>query len=279
MNPIASSFVPTVLSHAPTHDTSDAFSTSIGLEELSVSTQTMFRALATEQDAHRQTQTALDEVRANLAASEAANAKMKKQIKSLVSAVNMLGSIVKHNQTRLQPVEPTTPRKANIKPAKEPSPIVYDVLAGQKAKYEGRADTSTSVPQSDSGIDSEPVVKTRSRAGTADPFNLDLLQSPSSSDSNAAALNRTLRKHFLPTDSNNSDTLSASVDQREKLSLLHLTPEQFSKVQNALAAAKEGSPTPTRQSELPENQDNLNRSGLRSQDEVKVSKSLSFDFS
>ena len=233
MNPIASSFVPS----APTASYS-------GLDNMAISTQTMFRALETEQQAHHRTKAALEKALAKVQDVEAENTKMAKETKSLVAAVNMLGGIIKHNKGNLRTRDPpTTSIKKSRKESSvdvtdqvksrnpsEPQPILYDVLARRRAEL---ADHESSVTDSASVQDSATTEKATFQADRSDLFNLDLLKSPTSTDSTSlAAISRKLRKHFLlDTDEDYSGTFTKANGETE---LIHITPEQ---VKNAAMGA------------------------------------------
>ena len=226
MNPIASSFVPSAQAQpSPT-----------GLNDITVSTQTMFRALATEQEAHHRTLSKLQDA-------EVENKKMKQEVKSLVQAVNMLGTIIKHNQTRFNLVDaPATSAKQAAKPREpvsvkletkpEPKPILYDVLARRKVEY---AEQEESAPTESDSVSSTGTTKqVKSQAGEFDLFNLDLLKSPTSTDSTgAAAISSKLRKHFL-LDSDSDDQLALTAGTTSKHTdeslLIQIIPGQVRQV-------------------------------------------------
>jgi hypothetical protein len=132
MNPIASAFVPSAPTFNPT------------FEDSVMTAQAVVRALVAEQQAHGLTQISLQESAEKVQDLEAENKKMSKQIKSLVEAVNMLGSIIKHNEKNMKPFgSPLSHKKASrvqkeeveIGEEPQPQPIVYDVLARQREEY------------------------------------------------------------------------------------------------------------------------------------------------
>lgn len=191
MNPIASIFVPS------------GRLTTYGSDEATITLQALARSLAAEQHAHHATQIALEDSLSRVKELEGDMKKIEKQNKSLVSAVNMLGGIIKHNQHKVSRKD-LTPTKLNSsveevkaepeEPVHQMSPIVYDVLAKQLAEKEGRNCTEVEVA---SVADSLQVNEAGSTTDDTDLFNLELLQSPEREETAGSALCRTLRRHFF----------------------------------------------------------------------------------
>ena len=220
MNPVASTFVPSVLPNR--HDSDDATTTLHALA----------RSLASEQNAHHATQIALEEALNKVSELENSMKKIEKQNKSLVSAVNMLGGIIKHNQHKLRKRD-QTPTKPDIssedvnaelsEPVEQVSPIVYDVLAKQLAQKENRSGMETEATSVADSVQVKPIKP----ADDTDLFNLELLKRPVQEDSAESALRRTLRRHFIESsDEDNTARLSRVVSPVQSANqLISVSPD------------------------------------------------------
>ena len=221
MNPVASMFVPSGLQ------------TRYDSDEAATTLHALARSLASEQNAHHATQMALEEAMNKVSELEVSMKNMEKQNKSLVSAVNMLGGIIKHNQHKLRKRDqtPTKPKisseadNADVdEPADQVSPIVYDVLAKQLAE-KGRSSTETEATSVADTVEVNPI----GPADDSDLFNLDLLKRPVHEDNAGSALRRTLRRHFFA--SSDEENTSHLVDVLNPLQntdeLISISPEDY----------------------------------------------------
>ncbi|RMZ86316.1 hypothetical protein DV736_g6457, partial [Chaetothyriales sp. CBS 134916] len=118
MNPVTTPFVPV---HVPDLSFTD-------LSNLFISTQTMFRALETEQGAHHHTKIQLECALARIKKLEAEQAKRKEQVSSLCASVKMLGGIIKHNKANPYNQAPT-------QMSSEQEYVSHDTSAQQKARH------------------------------------------------------------------------------------------------------------------------------------------------
>jgi hypothetical protein len=136
MNPIAFTFVPR------------ASPINLSYEDATTALHALTRSLASEQRAHRDTQLVLGSAHTRIAELEASLEEISKQNKQLLSKVNMMGSIIKHNQHKARdeewtPVKPKTPHSLD-----EGSPIIHDVLAKRLADKAERGGSETDVNSS-----------------------------------------------------------------------------------------------------------------------------------
>lgn len=219
MNPVASTFVPSGLQ------------TRYDSDEAATTLHALARSLASEQNAHHATQVGLEEAMNKVSELEGSMKKIEKQNKSLVSAVNMLGGIIKHNQHKLRKRD-QTPTKPDIsseadnadldEPVNQVSPIVYDVLAKQLAE-KGRSSTESEA----TGVADSVQVNPTGPADNADLFNLELLKRPVHEDGAGSALRRTLRRHFFKSsDEENAGHLSDVITPLQNTDeLISVSPE------------------------------------------------------
>ena len=231
MNPVASTFVPT----APV--------TSYGFDDPAITLQALARSLAVEQHAHHTTQVALEDALTKVAELQDEVKKVGNQNKSLLSAVDMLGGIIKHNQHKLikTPTKfgdtPNVVEPEEDEPVNQVSPIVYDVLARQLADNERRRSEeaeATSVADS---------VQVNRSTDDSELFNLDLLKAAEYGTSADSAFTRSLRRHFFETpEEDNSGRLSRVTSpplRADKLISISPDDDRPDKKYNSLMAASQ----------------------------------------
>ena len=245
MNPVAGTFVPR------------GATLGFGLDDQNASLHALVRSLAAEQYAHHNTQIALEDAKAKVSELtgqlEAANM----QDKRMKAQMDMLKGIIKHNRHEIEAETPTkliTEENTPKDPGPQITPIVYDVLARQRANRAAReaaeAEAEDEIANTVSVKEEEQLSTPRMRATpTIDDINLfrlDMLKSPSNGDPEQSAISRSLRRHFQEsvstTEDSQADRLSRVITPppaQKPNTLISLSPEELAKNEtySSLAAA------------------------------------------
>ena len=222
----------------------DNAGTTTGLHDSTTLNQSLCLALANEQQAHAATKVALSQEIQRCMQLEEAIKRNQQQIQSLVTTVNNLGAIIKHNvknqnaDKKEGPIADKLAEDEEVAALKEfyrthqqltknsDKPVLYDALKYQKEQHGARSrPVLKEVVASASGVNIGEVKE----LDDTQLFNLDLLKSPPFDDSPASALRRTLRKHFMiaETENQKSDQMPATPFQTRTVTdkLIDVSPD------------------------------------------------------
>lgn len=234
MNPEAGNFDPKLSASDDSQDEAALFNAGL------------CRALLAEQQSHKETRRNLDNLLIKLQDTQAQLDRVIGENKSLIASVKMLGSIIKHNESRLQ-ARGQDSRSDNNK---------MDGGGGVEGKQNGTASgTGEALPVNghcdETHEDQHLNFTTVSEQAPIDQsklFNLDLLKQQDSCNSRTSRLSRTLRKHFSVDDlsSDGSESVKIVVDKsRNPDELVRVSPDETPKAKGPSAKEQEYSPSKT----------------------------------